>query len=383
MKLFYKCLFCFIVSFSIAVNAQNDKKYSGLWSEKNSASTRKNLKDSVKTIYFKIKPKQGLTKKQIGHFIIYNDIRDYIYLDIDKQSRIKSEYWDSGMQQTEYLTTYDSQKPWVTNDYVYDEKDWSQKSRCKTALKPYYPVRNNNLLVKLNRTTIPNDDNVFDEADGKIWKDYREDIYIYIYDKQGRITEEREFYVHRSGKATLNKNRNEKDLITRKIFTYNTKGQIVNQKIIPGLKGERIGSYTDLGTECGFCDDLQLKYAYDQQGRITQVIMYGCEEIVAQEDYVYHPTKDYVEKVKCYVTGPGSIANANKKFEKTYNEQGDIVKKEFIPSLGGRLGLYGETRYYTYEYDSHNNWIKCNMFLEGTQVGEPTLVAERKIEYYN
>lgn len=180
MKSFFKSLFFVVLFFSIAVNAQNDKKYSGLWSEKNSASTRKNLKDSVKAVYFKIKPKQGLTKKQIGHFIIYNDIRDYIYLDIDKQGRIKSEYWDSGLQQTEYLTTYDSQKPWVTKDYIYDEKDWSQKSRCKTALKPYYPVRTNNLLVKLNRTTIPNDDNVFDEADGKIWKDYDEDIYIYI-----------------------------------------------------------------------------------------------------------------------------------------------------------------------------------------------------------
>jgi hypothetical protein len=204
---------------------------------------------------------------------------------------------------------------------------------------------------------------------------------IYIYDKQARITEEKEFHVIRVGKATLNKNRNEKDLFTRKIFAYNAKGQVVNQKIMPGLYGKDM-SYTDLGTECGFCDDLQLKYAYDQLGRITQVIMYGCGEIVAQEDYVYHPTKDYVEKVKCYVTGPGSIANANEKFEKTYNEQGDIVKKEFIPGLGG-LGLYGETRYYTYEYDSHNNWIKCNMYLEGTKEGEPSLVAERKIEYYN
>lgn len=372
----YKCLFCFIAFFSIAVNAQNDKKYSGLWSEKQSGSTRKNLKDSVKTVYFKIKPKQGLTEKKRDHFIIYNDIRDYRYLEIDKQGRIKTEFWDSGSAEEVYLAAIDHQR---TYDYTYDEKDWGQKSRCKTALKPYYPVRNNNLLVKLNRVMAINADNVFGDAD-KVWKNNWEDVYLYIYDKQGRIIEEREFNVIR-GKTMLNKNRSEKDLFTRKIFAYNAKGQVVSQKIIPGSYGKDM-SYTDLGTECGFCDDLQLKYAYDQQGRIIQVIMYGCEEIVAQEDYVYHLTKDYVEKVKCYVTGPGSIANANEKFEKTYNEQGDIVKKEFIPGLGG-LGLYGETRYYTYEYDSHNNWIKCNMFLEGNQEGEPTLVAERKIEYYN
>ncbi|HSD06442.1 hypothetical protein [Flavobacterium sp.] len=376
MRPFYKYLFCFFAFFSIDINAQNDKKYSGLWSEKQSASTRKNLKDSVKTVYFKIKPKQGLTEKKIGRFIIHNDIRDYRYLEVDKQGRIISEYWDSGSAEEVYLSTIDHQR---TYDYTYDEKDWSQKSRCKTALKPYYPVRTNNLLVKLNRVVAINADNVFGDAD-KVWKNNWEDVYLYIYDKQGRITEEREFNVIR-GKAMLNKNRSEKDLFTRKIFAYNSKGQVVNQKIIPGSYGKDM-SYTDLGTECGFCDDLQLKYAYDQQGRIIQVIMYSCGEIVAQEDYVYHPTKDYVEMVKCYVSGPGSIANANEKFEKTYNEQGDIIKKEFIPGLGG-LGLYGETRYYNYEYDSHNNWIKCNMFLEGKQEGEPTLVAERKIEYYN
>lgn len=376
MRPFYKCILFSFAFFSIAVNAQNDKKYSGLWSEKQSGSTRKNLKDSVKTVYFKIKPKQGLTEKKRDRFIIYNDIRDYRYLEIDKQGRIKTEFWDSGSAEEVYLAAIDHQR---TYDYTYDEKDWSQKSRCQTVLKPYYPVRSNNLLVKLNRVMAINADNVFGDAD-KVWKNNWEDVYLYIYDKQGRITEEREFNVIR-GKAMLNKNRSEKDLFTRKIFTYNSKGQVVSQKIIPGSYGKDM-SYTDLGTESGFCEDLQLKYAYDQLGRITQVIMYGCGEIVAQEDYVYHPTKDYVEKVKCYVTGPGSIANANEKFEKTYNEQGDIVKKQFIPGLGG-LGLYGETRYYTYEYDSHNNWIKCNMFLEGNQKGEPTLVAERKIEYYN
>lgn len=177
MRLFYKCLLFSFVFFSIAVNAQNDKEYSGLCSEKNSASTRKNLKDSVKTVYFKIKPKQGLTEKKIGRFIIHNDIRDYRYLEIDKQGRIKTEYWDSGSKEEVYLSAIDHQR---TYDYTYDEKDWIQKSSFKTVLKPYYPVRNNNLLVKLNRVMAINADNVFGDAD-KVWKNNWDDVYLYIY----------------------------------------------------------------------------------------------------------------------------------------------------------------------------------------------------------
>ncbi|MBG6188437.1 hypothetical protein [Flavobacterium sp. CAN_S2] len=186
----------------------------------------------------------------------------------------------------------------------------------------------------------------------------------------------------RFGKKTLHKKYKKEDLFTRKLFIYNDKGQVVNQKIIAGLNGKEIGSYTDMGTECGFCEDLQLQYQYDQLGRITQVTMYGCGRIVDKEEYGYHPTKDYVETVKYYVTGPGEISNPTQNFIKTFNEQGDMIKKEFIPN-NPKQRIRVKENFYSYEYDSHNNWIKCNMYLEGTKEGEPTLVAERKIEYYN
>jgi hypothetical protein len=207
-------------------------------------------------------------------------------------------------------------------------------------------------------------------------------IYIYIYDKQGKIIEEQQYNVFRFGKKTLHKKYKKEDLFTRKLFIYNDKGQVVNQKIIAGLNGKEIGSYTDMGTECGFCEDLQLQYQYDQLGRITQVTMYGCGKVVDKEEYGYHPTKDYVETVKYYVTGPGEISNPTQNFIKTFNEQGDMIKKEFIPN-NPKQRIRVKEYFYSYEYDSHNNWIKCNMYLEGTKEGEPTLVAERKIEYYN
>lgn len=110
--------------------------------------------------------------------------------------------------------------------------------------------------------------------------------------------------------------------------------------------------------------------------------MYGCGEVVAKQEYSYHPTKDYLEKVKCYVTGPGEVSNPTKRFVMTYNEQGDLIEKAFTPNYPQQI-LTEKIRYYSYEYDSHKNWIKCNMYLEGTKEEEPSLAAERKIEYYN
>ncbi|HSD06443.1 hypothetical protein [Flavobacterium sp.] len=320
-------------------------------------------------------PKQSLSDSQKGKVIMDNDIRrsDYYY---DEFQRHKARSY--GVVPDREYKTYDPEK---SDNYEYNDKDWLEKSKYKTTLKQYYPVYNQNLLVKLNQIEVPKKADAFGE-DGKIWPNYNEHIYIYIYDNQGRIIEEKEYDVYRSGKETLHKKHKKEDLVTRKLFVYNDKGQVINQKIIAGLRGEKIGAYTDMGTECGFCEDLQLQYEYDQLGRISQVIMYGCGKIVDKEEYTYHPTKDYVETVKYYVTGPGEMSNPTQNFVETFNEQGDIIKKEFIPN-NPKQKLEIKEYYYSYEYDSHNNWIKCNIYMEGTKEGEPSLVAERKIEYYN
>lgn len=374
MKTFFKYLFFVILFFSITINAQNNQKYSGLWLEKQSVSGNKNLKDSVKTVYFKMGNfKQSLSNSEKSRVIIDNDIRNFIYLHIDKYGRIKT--IRDGIAGDSYISNIDYKK---TDDYEYDQRDWAEKGKYKTVLKQYYPVMNDNLLLKLNRTEVQKEELIIG---GKIWQELSKEVYIYIYDEKGRVKEEQVYWLHRLGETIKDSTHKKEDLYTRKLFTYNAKDQVFNQKIIAGLRAKEM-AYTDLGTECGFCNDLQLKYAYDQLGRITQVTMFGCGKVVAQEEYTYHPTKDYVEKVKCYVTGPGEMSNPTKRFVKTYNEQGDLIEKEFIPNSPQQT-LTEKIRYYSYEYDSHNNWIKCNMYMEGTKEGEPSLVAERKIEYYN
>lgn len=373
MKSFLRSLIVATVLSSIAIHAQNEQKYSGLFSYQNNRQSGKHLKDSVKKVYLKLNERQNLSRHDKERVILSNDIRHSPYLEFDQYGRIKAII--GTIPEKEYFTAIDYKR---AEEYIYEDKDWFEKSKYKIALKQYYPVSNYNLLLKLNSVAVEKEVTIVKD---KIWQSYDEDIYIYIYDKQGRVAEEQKYIVYRFGETIKDKTAQKDDLKTRKIFSYDEKGQVVNLKIIAGPWGEKM-AYTDMGTECDFCEDLQMKYAYDSLGRITQVTMYGCGAIVAKEEYSYHPTKDYVETVKYYVTGPGEMSNPTKNFVKTFNENGDLIMKEFIPNYPEQ-DIPVIEYYYSYEYDSHDNWIKCNIYMEGTKEGEPSAIAERKIEYYN
>lgn len=374
MKFLFSILLLNILLFPINGKAQSKREYSSLLSEKRNDYTGQNLKDSVKVVYSKMDvAKQNLIEAEKSDFLRNNDIHGYKYIHFDRLGRIKERLGSSLSEN--YVINFDKKK---LKSYEYDESDWIEKNKYKISLKQYIPIQNHNLLQKLNKINVPKDTVIIGD---KIWQEYDVDVYNYIYDKQGRIQEEQSFCVYRVAPIIDEKKPNDGDLSTRKLFIYDRDGLVINQKIIRGSFSKNM-PYTDMGTESPFCDDLQLQYKYDKQARIIQVTMYGCEKIVAKDEYIYHPTKDYVEKVKCLVTGPGEISNPTKNFIQIYNEQGDLIQKEFVPD-NPEQNLVVKVRYYTYEYDSHNNWIKCNMFLEGTPDGEPTLVAERKIEYYN
>jgi hypothetical protein len=175
MNVLFKYLLSTTMLLSITVNAQNNQKYSGVLSEIYSGYTGKNLKGPVKAVYFKqIQPKLSLSDADQGRAYIYNDIQKSGYIDIDTLGRIKT--LSKSIAGDTYLSDVDHE---TTHDYMYDDKDWIEKSKYKTALKNYYPVLNNNLLLKLNRIEVPKKDDVFEEG-GKIWQDYNEDLYIYI-----------------------------------------------------------------------------------------------------------------------------------------------------------------------------------------------------------
>lgn len=383
MNTFFNYLICFVLFFSIATNAQIDKKYSGLFSIKcNNSGFNLNLKDSIKTVYVKFnQPKKSLSKYNIILAIANNFVVKYSYLNFDEYQRIV-ELVDIGYIKYEYLSTENIKSDSVTKyKYLYSKNDFLKKSKYKTALKQYYPVYNRNLLLKLDQTEI------FDrEINGKKQPpDYMSAFNVYKFEKDGKIIEEKT-YSDRFASETQKKSPSEENLNFSKLFLYNDKGQVINQKIIAGTKNIDYGStFSNMGVSCRFCDDLQLQYEYDSLGRITQIVMFGCKTTVSKEEYTYHPTQDYVETVKIYNKEGSPATMGRRNIMKTFNEHGDVINIKALidnPSYYPQSELIKNQKYYSYEYDSHNNWIKCKMYLEGTNEGEPTLVAERKIEYY-
>lgn len=367
--------------FSIVTNAQSIKKYSMLYSEKREM----NLKDSVKSVTaFYSKIKESLPRTVRDNVIFFNGaFIGYEHLELDRNGHSTMDI--PGVPNFGI-------KPFnlkgVNVHYKdYDAKDLEKKRNYKTVTKRYFPVEDNDLLVKPNENFYffskefdSTGLNRFDQ------KNLVSSIYTYKLDEKSRIKEQLEYVLYPSDSIPI-KEYSKENLSSRMLFFYNEKDQVVYQKPMPGyINPDEVSvntpSFGALGTESDFCNDLQLKYKYDTQGRIIQALFYGYGQTIAKEDYIYHPTKDYIQKVKCYVTGLGGDINPTKNFIKTYNEQGDVIEKEFIPDYPEQ-NIYARIKYYSYEYDSHNNWIKCNMYLEGTKEGEPSLVAERKIEYYN
>ncbi|WP_281225928.1 hypothetical protein [Flavobacterium aquiphilum] len=334
---------------------------------------------SLQTYYSKIN--ENLPKKVKNEIKVNNAaIWVYKYLELYKNGHPKisiSNIPDFGLTNLPF-------KGLNVDIYNYENKDLEKKEAIKSGYRKYNQNTDYFILLK------PNVDRyyfskVLDDSSVLIdQKNLIQDLYVYNYDSKGRIKEELQYVLNPSDTIPLKKY-NPKYFDVKILFFYNDKDQVISQKIVSGPENEeqiKSHSFDALNTEYEFCSDLQLKYKYDNQGRMAQALLYGDGKTISKEDYIYHATKDYVEKVKFYVSGAGEISNPTKNFVKTYNEQGDMIEKEFILDFPEQT-LDVKKLYYTYEYDNHNNWIKCNMFLEGTPDGEPTLVAERKIEYYN
>ncbi|MEN2416248.1 hypothetical protein [Flavobacterium mesophilum] len=411
-----------ILFFSVPIYSQTIQKYSGLYSYKHNSNSYLNLKDSVKAVYFKFKkPKACLTEEEIEQAYTNNLIRNDSVINFDKFQRItgpaynKMDYDFSSFEWTlvfqkanDYAKArYKKPKRIIKRyEHLYDN-DIAEKSKYKTALKQYYPVWNHNLLLKLDEIQIPAKNKYTLEIDNKTMQNYKKFIYKYVYDSIGRVKEEKKYNVIRTG-TTIDKTCTEDDLFIRKLFYYNEKGQVIIQRIIAGPQAQEYRDedsphrneyltsspeyfrieksprqfYADIETKCRYYGDLHWRYAYDTLGRITQVKLIDDSSVVAMQDYIYHPDKDYVETVKSYGHDLELTFKNYSRSIKTYNEQGDLIKIEAIPDAPQKFVIRNMVYYYTYEYDKHNNWIKCNMFLEGTDLGEPTLIAERKIEYY-
>lgn len=179
------------------------------------------------------------------------------------------------------------------------------------------------------------------------------------------------------------------------VFLYDFNNQLVKQLIKKGKgPGEKNSMYSDessriafhaMGTECGFCEDLNLSYQYDNKNRISNIAFFGCKDTLAYEKYSYNENLGYISKIRRYVGGVGGAFQVTNTTDFYYDAYANVIKREYIPnSYQTNYNFKGMPKitYYKYEYDKYNNWVKCYIYYIDKLKGEPAAVVERKIEYY-
>lgn len=126
------------------------------------------------------------------------------------------------------------------------------------------------------------------------------------------------------------------------------------------------------------------KFTYNKHGDLTSAYMYKNKEeriMVYSEDYYYN-NKNELIKLKRRKSFEQMIfySDLKRTNEFFYNKKGEIVK---INALENDEKTIHATFLYTYEnYDKYNNWLKCNMYLDGVIKKKPTMVIDRLIKYY-
>jgi hypothetical protein len=368
-----KIIFLLVSFYSAQCFSQEIEMHSGVKVMKNATEYAFNLKDSVKSArFFYSFIKESLNKKEKSRVIIRNFNRQPFYVEFDRYGMLQKQILFSG--KTDFADApIDYSKADV---YDFDERDRILKLNFNLRNLQIYPVYINE---KININYILNGG-----GEDRFIFNY---IYIYKYNNLGKILEELAYLI--SGE--LVEQAMEKDLHTKIVYIYDDKDKLTKQKLFAGQYGRELGSFTKMSTTIGLCEDAHLSYKYDDNDRVIETSLNCGTTVVQKDEYIYHPEKDYVATVKRFIIDPSMAGYYKQNTILHYNEHGDMIEINHINNPreswdkqpeytttwdGGPLMMK-----YEYEYDQHNNWIKCRMYLE-ENMDEPTIIAERIIEYY-
>lgn len=371
---------------------EKDEKYSGVFLDKN----QWNLKGPVHKSYFRYSSlKDSLPKIfKKERFLVMNDYRgkrpNYLEFNRDGFQIVQKE--------KDFFYPFDSidYKYGIITLFQPEMKDYNKKKQYRSTLNPLMPTYSSELFIHVNRDWsqyLYMDRNNIEETN-RLFKD----IHTYFYDKKGRVVKKNEYVVY---PTRFDENKNYKytkdDLFITVLYKYDDKNRVIEQRVIGGNMAKKDSPlpFEFLDTHAYLVDEeVKISYKYDNKNRLIQIKFFGEGMLLGEEDYTYHPTKGYLMTKLKMVEGTAAFVNETQRFILTYNEYGDIIKRENLPDFPEQVftnNVYEQPfktsitkfRYYTYEYDKYNNWIKCYMFLEGASNGTPSLIAERKIEYYN
>ncbi|MCH2215925.1 MAG: hypothetical protein MK086_12205, partial [Flavobacteriales bacterium] len=129
-------------------------------------------------------------------------------------------------------------------------------------------------------------------------------------------------------------------------------------------------------------DNVKSEFEYDELNRLVKATIFRNESVKWKEEYYYKDSLDWPYEVDRYYNVSPDNKRYFSKYKRTwYNEFGDPIKSENYKSIDM---IRVRTRFYEYIYDDQNNWIQCDMYLEGDveKTEEPTITHYRKIKYY-
>lgn len=168
-------------------------------------------------------------------------------------------------------------------------------------------------------------------------------------------------------------------------YKYNAKGQLVTKEYVfikdKGVSENTLDHDISLYTYYSPVED----YTYDEAGNLTSVYTYGMksrEFVIYSADYFYNKNNELV-KLRRRKSDSQSFAFSEYRVTHDfyYNKNGEITK---INTYEADEKTIHATFLFEYKkHDKYNNWLQCNMYLDGIKTETPTAITERIIEYYN
>ncbi|RZK06354.1 MAG: hypothetical protein EOO46_15295 [Flavobacterium sp.] len=237
-------------------------------------------------------------------------------------------------------------------------------------------------------------------------------IYVYDFDAEGKVKKQKEYVKYYfdcvSYQDTLKMfNKSPEKYLSDKEnlkfewdYQYDRQERIVkltmNNKEV-GKDDSKINTRNKLIYEIDYND-----FSKVEELRIFSTGTYRPEQQLNKTyRYGYHPKEGYLlykEEIldstyfyKWNFGGNAKYTDIQSKFH--YDAYGNIIRREFLSDRSKEANAKKDPyedwwrnpyapRYYEYEYDRYNNWIKCRAYLRGVKTPKPSIVIDREITYY-
>lgn len=308
-----------------------------------------------------IRDKSTMDSISIAHFKAYPENGEELFLGPDF-ARLDTTLWGGGL-------------------YDYDDAGLTEK---KNSIQPHeIPMRVYNPFKRKVNNSYSEVFRFKTRNDSSSWMRFTS--YGYEEDSKGRLIE---------STVTVDVNRFDKRMqpwLSERIeFIYDEEERLTKQvyHFDEGASGEPLGRYSHLlqfgypimGPEFNTGDSVTVHYSYDELDRCRNLIVKDDSREALKHVYSYAES-GWLKRMEVWVN-PGYTYFSRMTYGDycvfIFNSNGHPMKVTSYHSDGS---VHRE-RLYDYEYDHHNNWIHCQMWLDGVREGEPQKDLRRHFNYF-